>query len=118
MKTITTTLIVLLLMVANCAMASAASFTLTAKVTDENNLPIENVEAMLVNPETRQVIQAKASTVKGEFVFDGLCCGKYILTVSTTDKKNLETQKVEMNGKTLEKEIKMIPIDELAVVAL
>ena len=95
MKT-TTLFMAMLIAAASIAKISAATMTLTAKVTDENNQPIENAEAVLVSPETRQVIKAKASSNKGEYLFENVSSGNYILSVSTADKKHLETEKVEM----------------------
>ncbi len=107
MKTTSTLLMALLISAATIAQASAATMTLTAKVTDEYNQPIENAEAVLVSPETRQVIKAKTSTNKGEYLFENVNSGNYILSVSTADKKFLETEKVELNANPQLREVQV-----------
>jgi hypothetical protein len=112
MKTTTTLLMALFFSAATIANVSAAAMTFTAKVTDEHNQPIENAEAVLVSPETRQVIKAKASANKGEYLFENVCCGNYILSVSTADKKHLETEKVELKGVSQQKDVKLNVLNE------
>jgi hypothetical protein len=107
MKTTTTLVIALLLSAATLVQASASTMTFTATVTDEFNQPLENAEAVLVSPETRQVIKARRSTKKGEYLFENVCCGNYILSVSTADKKCLETEKVVLNGKPQSKQLQV-----------
>lgn len=114
MKTTTTLLMALIFSAASIATVSAAAMTFTAKVTDEHNQPVENAEAVLVSPETRQVIKAKASTNKGEYLFENVCCGNYILSVSTADKKHLETEKVELKGKPKSKDVKVKTTEEMS----
>lgn len=114
MKTTTTLLMALLISAATVSKVSAAAMTFTAKVTDEYNQPVENAEAVLVSPETRQVIKAKASVNKGEYLFENVCCGNYILSVSTADKKHLETEKVELKGKPQHKDVKVKAAEELS----
>ncbi|MDX9748329.1 MAG: carboxypeptidase-like regulatory domain-containing protein [Paludibacter sp.] len=112
MKTTTTLLMAFVLSTAFQATVTAATMTLIAKVTNEHNQPIENADAMLVNPENRQVIKAKTSTNKGEYLFENIDEGSYILTVSTSDKKQLETEKVVMNGMPVSKEVKVKAVAE------
>lgn len=112
MKTTITLMMALLIAAATIAQASASTMTLTATVTDEFNQPIENAEAVLVSPETREVIKAKASTNKGEYLFENVSKGNYILSVSTADKKSLETEKVVLTDKSQRRDIQVKSAEE------
>jgi cellobiose-specific phosphotransferase system component IIB len=109
MKSMTTTLLVLMLAFVSASGAKAATFTLTATVTNEWNQPLDNADVVLVNPETKRVIHGKGNETKGEYVFEGLDSGEYILSVSSSDKSKLETEKVvlDKNPRKMKKAINM-----------
>lgn len=114
MKTLTTTLFAFLLAAANVFGSSANTLTLTATVTNEFNQPVGDADAVLINYDTRQVIKASSTTVGGEYVFEGLSSGDYILSVSTHDKKCLETEKVNVKQQSpmVKKAVQMKPQHE------
>jgi hypothetical protein len=99
MKTIKIIMMVFLLAATNMIVSAANSLTLTATVTDEYNQPIDDANAVLIHPDTRQVFKAASKSTEGSYVFEGLSSGDYILSISTPDKKFLETEKVVLNEK-------------------
>jgi len=109
MKTLTITLFAFLLAAANVFGSSANTLTLTATVTDEYNQPIGDADAVLIHTETRQIIKASMKSTEGIYVFEGLSTGDYILSVSTHDKKCLETERVVLNdqARKLKKSVQM-----------
>ncbi len=114
MKTSKLTIIALLFAGANVFCSAANTLTLTATVTDEYNQPVENAEAVLIQSDTRQVIKATSKSSEGQYVFQGLSSGEYILSISSHDKKQLKTEKVVLKeqNQSLNKNVLMEPETE------
>lgn len=109
MKTTITTLFIAFALLFNTNVLSAATNTdlIVGVIVDENNQPIESATAVLVRPDTKEVFKGKATNKKGEFSINDVKPGEYILSVSSSGKDKLQTERITVdgNGSTIEKKI-------------
>lgn len=118
MKAISKTVLVAMIVLLNTLGVTTAAMTVTVNlnVVDELNQPVEIESAMLVCPERKEVRQAKVSETAGVFVFDEVCCGSYILTVTAKNHTILETEVVAFSPTMREVNCEMVIHDSKEII--
>ncbi len=99
MKTIENSQIRRMLVVSGMAFSSivlfsANSATIQGRVTDRNNQPVEYATAVLKNPATDKFVTGTVCNDKGEYEFENLEPGEYILSTDMIGYQETTTNKL------------------------
>lgn len=69
------------------------------KVVNEHNQPVEYATAVLISPETGEVIKGEVCNEKGEFNINKVNKGEYVLSVSMVGYRKHNSEKLVVDGK-------------------
>jgi hypothetical protein len=69
------------------------------KVVNDKNEPVEYATAVLLSPETGEVVKGEVCNNKGEFAISRVDKGNYVLSVSMVGYKQKDTEKLVVDGK-------------------
>jgi len=81
------------------ATAVAEMAVVKGKVVNDKNEPVEYATAVLLSPETGEVVKGEVCNNKGEFAISRVDKGNYVLSVSMVGYKQKDTEKLVVDGK-------------------
>lgn len=77
---------------------AAVTGTIKGVVTDVNNQPVEYATAALLYPATHEIVKGQVCNDKGEFTFNKVNAGEYILSISMVGYEKNENEKIVVNN--------------------
>lgn len=97
---------------------SFSQHSISGKVSDQNNSPLEFVNVILYNSETKAVVTGVISEDNGNYNFNDVATGKYYIEVSTLGYKTKTSEAFQLNtNKTLNFTLEDDSLDEVVIKA-